>query len=818
IGEIAIMPRSILDDKRSFDENRKRISHAALEYFTNRKRSLDAFTAQVNAREGTPLQLLAFCGLGGIGKTALLGKFVQELDNNSALFHGHKLPHARFDFKGTPVDASIPALLSLRIGLGKTRGITFPLFDPMIAMLIARSGAEAPPIVKVDQRLNILYQLTKGGAALTPVGAVVAGVIGVAETAGKWIGAKAAEQNETAHDLIRRAGGTQNDIKLFEQVQAGGPELQDELINRFCWDLKDSLDKAPLSRAGFACRAVILLDTYEQLSIGGSDKASSRASELEVWVRRLVANCLAIGVLPVIAGRDHLRQRWHEKESDENWLKAIDEHLLGGLTRRDAHYFLHAVGIGEAPPDDPNDTTIRDPLQRAIIDCCPEYKAEDAPAAPDTKDDAPKPQFPLPERGCHPLALALCAEIVMNSRADPKRLADPSPETFRHIPPGKELMELTDRFLNSLNDTHKERWLKELSLTPRFDEKAALAMAKDQNRTAWEVLTLYSFMEKQPDGFWRLHNLMGDCLRHRVPEDAARSVHEFFRDYWHERGEAALAFYHQWSLDPEGTLNAWLQQQEAARTDLNRIEEARQLLRLWDEIALDEADRHIGDELWARTHGTLANALQQTPQLGIGAALTAAIEHFQAALRVRKEDTLPQDWAMTQNNLGIAYRNLPSGDRAENLQSAIAYYQAALRVYKEDTLPQDWAMTQNNLGAAYSELPSGDRAENLQSAIACYQAALRVYKEDTFPQGWAETQFNLGLIEAALAQENQDLNALISACGCFVDARRGFEAVGLPEGAARANQMVTKIGAVLAELAAEQQKAQDEGAEVSNST
>jgi hypothetical protein len=115
-------------------------------------------------------------------------------------------------------------------------------------------------------------------------------------------------------------------------------------------------------------------------------------------------------------------------------------------------------------------------------------------------------------------------------------------------------------------------------------------------------------------------------------------------------------------------------------------------------------------------------------------------------------------------------------------------------------------------------LPSGDRAENLQSAIACYQAALRVYKEDTFPQGWAETQFNLGLIEAALAQENQDLNALISACGCFVDARRGFEAVGLPEGAARANQMVTKIGAVLAELAAEQQKAQDEGAEVSNST
>ena len=815
------MPRNF-DYTATFDENRKRISHTALEYFTNRELSRDAFKAQVNARSGTSLQMLSFCGLGGIGKTALLRKLAQELEENPARFQGRKLPHARFDFKGTPVDASLPALLGLRAGLGATEGITFPRFDPMLALMLARSGAEAPPLVKINPRLKLFYDISKGVGGMAGAG-LVTGALGVIETVGKKIGEKAAEHNETAHDLIRKAGGTQDDIKLFDQVNAGGPELLDALIYRFARDLKDSLDKAALDRTDFACRAVIFLDTYEQLSIGGSDKDSSRASELETWVRCLVAHCLNIGVLPVIAGRDHLKLRWDAKEAGENWLDKIDEHLLGGLTRRDAHFFLHACRIGEAPPADPEDTFIRDPLQRAIVDCCPEYKAEVAPnevSAGQPKTSSETDKKVAAERGCHPLALALCAEIVLNSRADPKRLADPSPDTFRNIPPGNELTELTDRFLNSLNDTDKERWLEELSLTPRFDMDAALDMAKarrrDQNRTAWEVLTLYSFMEDQKDGFWRLHNLMGDCLSRRVDPENTKQVHEFFRNYWQKRGEAALAFYHQWALDPAGTLDSWFAQHEAARTDIKRIGEARQLLKLWDEIALDAADRTIGDELWARTHGTLANALQQTPQLGIGIALTTAIEHYQAALRVYTEAGFSQDWAMAQNNLGTAYTNLPTGDRAANLQSAIECYNAALRIRTEADFPQDWAMTQNNLGVAYSDLSSGERAANLQQAIDCYQAALRVYKEAEFPQQWAETQFNMGLTNLGLMRENGDINALHSAYDYFVNARRGFEAVGIPEYAARANEMVEQIEAVLAQIAAAQHEAGEDGTETSD--
>ncbi len=54
---------------------------------------------------------------------------------------------------------------------------------------------------------------------------------------------------------------------------------------------------------------------------------------------------------------------------------------------------------------------------------------------------------------------------------------------------------------------------------------------------------------------------------------------------------------------------------------------------------------------------------------------------------------------MTQNNLGqLALPISATWRQRREPAKAIACYEAALRVRREDTLPQEWAMTQNNLG------------------------------------------------------------------------------------------------------------------------
>ena len=92
--------------------------------------------------------------------------------------------------------------------------------------------------------------------------------------------------------------------------------------------------------------------------------------------------------------------------------------------------------------------------------------------------------------------------------------------------------------------------------------------------------------------------------------------------------------------------------------------------------------------------------------------------------------------------------------------------------------PLACAATQNNLGAAYSDLPVGDRGENLKKAIECYEAALRVRTETDFPQAWANTMCNLGLAWWDLADHSGDRQLLGTARDCFLNAARGYRAVG----------------------------------------
>lgn len=395
------------------------------------------------------------------------------------------------------------------------------------------------------------------------------------------------------------------------------------------------------------------------------------------------------------------------------------------LTFEEAQAFLAQHGISD--------------LQGAILSCCRVSEAES---------------------GWHPLLLALCVEIARHTQA--KIGMAPLPETFEGIPTEGRLEELVQRFLVALSQRGKELWLVDLSLTPRFDEKVALALdawrGYGNGRKGWEWLVGLAFLEHRPEAFYSFPAPLREVLSASLSASEVVALHRWFRDHWAERKEAGLAWFHLWSLDPAGALAAW-ERLHGRALEEGRHEEAQRLLGWWSEIVLEEADqRRLGDELWAKTHEALSLAWWKTPWVPKEYALRKALCHGFAVLKVFTREGYPEPWARVQANLGNVYMDLPDGERGENVRRAIACYEAALQVFTLASHPEEWAQVQMNLGTAYTELPTEERAEALQRALACYRAALQVFTPDTHPQWWAWTQWNSGVAYASLplggAEEN----------------------------------------------------------------
>ena len=622
-------------------------------------------------------------------------------------------------------------------------------------MILARDGGTPPPMVKVNPHLSSVFD-----AALEFTPSFLKATTRLLETELKQV----IRKSEKLEQWVRHVGGTEEVVALSQALMQDEQIVQDELIRRFAQDLAAHLPE----RSNHAVRGVLFLDTYEALWTGRESGQSAQARQLDGWVRSLAEFCLASGILLVITGRDRLS--W---DNDPDWEGCLDQHLLGGVSADDAQDFLCRRGIGPPP------SVATEPLQRAILHCA------DAGAA-------------LPS--CHLLTLALCADIVLNTRLAGGQ--DPPPQMFSTIPTAQVAGALATRFLKSLHSRNLELWVEALSLTPRFDEAAALALDNDRlyhnGRAGWEQITQYSFIAPESNGYYRIHRTMREALRARQRQETLREQNAWFQRHWQGRGENALGFYHHWSEDPQAALSEWIaQHQEWINTA--QISEARSLLTHWTEIGLDNDDRNLLSDLdWAATHLALGQALWKTPVLPRQAILSRAAEHYQAALTVYTEDTAPERWAdaqmglalcllslptgdrtehlhqamsllqnalgtytaegnpeawsAAQNHLGIVFARLPDGNEAENQRKALACFEAAVQVWTEVEHPKIWARGQHNLGVTYLELPDGDLAENLHQALGFFEAALRVRTEEAFPSGWALTQFNLGETCTALAR------------------------------------------------------------------
>lgn len=331
-----------------------------------------------------------------------------------------------------------------------------------------------------------------------------------------------------------------------------------------------------------------------------------------------------------------------------------------------------------------------------------------------------------------------------------------------------EIQMFTDAELRQggLRRASMERWVEELSLTPRFDERAALgldaAREHGNGRTGWLMLTSPSshpdFIEPLPDGFYRLSASLRVSLRERIESQRALWVHRWLHMHWQEHQANTLIFYHQWRLQPEACWHSWKGFHQKA-LEQGDISSARHWLRSWDEVDLDGVDRALmDDETWADTHMMLGNALFATPVTERDAALRAAITHYRWALTFYDQTSNSDVWASLQNNLGQTLRALSTGDRIANLQASVQHHEAALYVRSASQSSVERAMLELNLATVFLDLAEAQTPQRhegqdprtltprseVEGAIRLCRSALMVYSETNHPEEWARAHNALG--------------------------------------------------------------------------
>lgn len=706
---------------------------SALEFFTNRRGAIQAFERYIDAPSPDALRVFVVFGVGGVGKTTLLQRLAAQLRQS-----GHPLPHARFSMENIadPTQAYRECLLRMRCDLEDAFHLRFPRFDLCWAVMAAREGGAPPPMIQTHDSLTIglqcadyLLGVALGNSPMSALRSVV-----------NHLGTKSPALKAWLH----KVGGTEDVLRLRQMALDDDQALPEELIRRFAEDLATSLP------ASGGCRGVLFLDAYEALWSGREGGPSAQARALDTWVRRLAELCLGCGILLVIGGRDSLC--W--AEDDPSWLHDLDQHLLGGLSAADALAFLSKCSINSDESDGAPSA-----LQSAILACA----------------GAQSPS------GCHTLHLALCAEIVLNRRAREGR--DPDPCEFQGIQSGQSARTLASRFLKSLASLKMEMWVRELSLTPRFDENAALALDAERGhlngRAGWEQLVRFSFVDPQDGGWYRIHSTMRAALAAMNASDSVVHAHEWFRAHWASRSEKALALFHQWAVQPGAAVEEWAQHHTAA-IQSNSIREARGMLAEWTEVDLGETGRSFsGDLPWARAHATLGAALYRTPVTPRVTALTSAADHVRRALMVFTRELYPAEWASAHHVLGDILTDLPVGDRVANFREAIDEYVAALRERNRERQPEEWAATTLNLAMAEARLAAESELDGLHGAVDRIESVLEVYTRDTHPQQWARTHVLLGNSFHLLAQA-EGAGALRSAVSHYLDALQVVSRSGEP--------------------------------------
>lgn len=140
---------------------------AARKYFTDREGAIEAFLRYVNAPQDDPLCVLVFYGVGGIGKTALIQRLAEALEDSSS-----PVPYTVFnmDAVGDQTRAYREVLLRFRCDLEARFGIVFPRFDLCWAVMMAREGGGPATVHSAPPGIEPGAEVCRGAGGASSIG------------------------------------------------------------------------------------------------------------------------------------------------------------------------------------------------------------------------------------------------------------------------------------------------------------------------------------------------------------------------------------------------------------------------------------------------------------------------------------------------------------------------------------------------------------------------------------------------------------------------------------------------------------------------
>ncbi|WP_135605514.1 tetratricopeptide repeat protein [Methanococcoides sp. NM1] len=280
--------------------------------FVDREDEIQIFKDSVERIEQNKYSVLVYYGVGGIGKTGLIGQLRELTSEGDALWSSIDLSNKNYRDMGT-------ALITLRNDFRAKYGAKFPSFDIAYAIYW--------------QKVNPQIPLSKDSYSLIEEGSIVDDLLNVANNFIPFrLFTDVAAVAKKLPDKYREWWAKHGQKELSKLPEMDSSDIEQMLPKYWAYDLMDHLESRSRS-------AVIFIDTYEAFweNFRGQGSFHSR----DEWLREQLIPYLPDRVLWVICGRESLR--W--EEVDPEWKLYVDQHKVEGLLETDSRDFLRSCGI-----------------------------------------------------------------------------------------------------------------------------------------------------------------------------------------------------------------------------------------------------------------------------------------------------------------------------------------------------------------------------------------------------------------------------------------------------------------------------------------
>ncbi|MDA3077203.1 tetratricopeptide repeat protein [Campylobacter sp. JMF_04 NA10] len=283
--------------------------------FTDRVEPKEAFIESLKSVNEKDYSVLAFYGLGGIGKTGLKEHFWDMIQKDEKL-KDDDIVYSYYDFEKDKNSTPSEVYNKLSSRFSKNFKVKFTAFS--LAYLIYL------------KKQNSNYEFKKETLPFFEEGDIISNAIGfLSQNAGSVAGLA----TKLAGYLYKKFADIINPMLKSELEKLESKEhyeIEQELPRFFAYDLEQFKEKNPDKKV------VIFLDTYELLCKKQPNDADTLKQD--EWVRDFITQNQK--VLFVIGGREKLI--W---DLDDDWKEVLTQFRLKELSDDDCRYFLNHCGI-----------------------------------------------------------------------------------------------------------------------------------------------------------------------------------------------------------------------------------------------------------------------------------------------------------------------------------------------------------------------------------------------------------------------------------------------------------------------------------------